>query len=145
MCRVMDDGKEGQMATDGHSDLQVQAGGRGLAEALQVGHADSLPSENTKGTCTTALFPAPSGPDWLHLLNLSAMKASAGPPFFSCTSGVNLPAPAPLPLPGPSFCSRAEVAIPFGFFVAGWTWGGFVECSRGMHQSDFPYRTQRWF
>lgn len=60
MCRMMDDGKkEGQKASDGHSDLQVRAGGRGLAEALQVGSVDSLPSENTKGTWATALFPAP--------------------------------------------------------------------------------------
>lgn len=46
------------MAADGHSVLQVQAGGGGLPEALQVGRADSLPSENTKGTWAAALFPA---------------------------------------------------------------------------------------
>lgn len=57
-----------------------------------------------------------------------AVKASAGSPFFSCTSGVNL-LPVPLPLPGPSFCSRAKVAILFGFFVASWTWDGFMECT----------------
>ena len=42
----MDDGKEGQTAADGHSDLQVEAGGR--VWGVQVGCADSLPSENTK-------------------------------------------------------------------------------------------------
>lgn len=31
MCRVMDDGKEGWPAADGHSDLQVKTGGRGSA------------------------------------------------------------------------------------------------------------------
>lgn len=104
MCRVMDDGKEGQTAADGHSDLQVEAGGRGVAEALQVGCADSLPSENTKGTWATALFPASSraGRGCAASDNTSAMKASAaGPPSFSCTSGVNLPPP------GLSFFSRA--------------------------------------
>lgn len=58
MCGVMDGGKEGQTAADGHNGLQVKAGGKGLLEALQVGCADSLPSENTRGTWATALFPA---------------------------------------------------------------------------------------
>lgn len=31
MCRVMDDGKEGRPAADGHSDLQVKTGGRSSA------------------------------------------------------------------------------------------------------------------
>lgn len=62
MCRVMDDGKEGQKATDGHGNLQVEAGGRGFAEALQVGCTDSLPTENTKGPGPQPASQPPSGP-----------------------------------------------------------------------------------
>lgn len=126
MCRVMDDGKEGQTAADGHSDLQVEAGGRGVAEALQVGCADSLPSENTKGTWATALFPASSraGRGCAASDNTSAMKASAaGPPSFSCTSGVNLPPPGPFfllqGLGSNSFwvlCGWLDLGWPHGMF-----------------------------
>lgn len=98
----MDDGKkEGQKASDGHSGLQVRAGGRGLAEALQVGSVDSLPSENTKGTWAIALFPASfrarSGPPPQPICS----ESFRWPPFFSCTSGVNLPPPRLCPSQAP--------------------------------------------
>lgn len=85
--------KELQTAADGHSNLQVEAGGKGLTEALQVGHADSLLRENTKGTWATALFRARSR--WASSNNPSAAKVSAGSPFFAYTSGVNILPSAP--------------------------------------------------
>lgn len=131
MCRVMDDGKEGQTAADGHSDLQVEAGGKSLTAALQVGRADSLPSGNTKGTWATALFPASlQGQERLRLLKQSICYESfRWPSFLFLHLRCEPSSPRLYPSQAPHSAPGLWVAIPFGFFVAGWTCDGFMECS----------------
>lgn len=130
----MDDGKEeGPVAADGQGDLQVEAGGRGLADALQVGPADSLPSENTKEAGAAALFPVSSGARSGCRLNPSAMKASAGAPFFSCTSGVNL---LPRLCPSQALILLQGCGSHSSWFLGGWPDLGGLHgmCPVGRHQ-----------
>lgn len=136
MCRVMDDGKkEGQTAADGHSDLQVEAGGRSLAEAPQVGPADSLPSENTKGTRGHSPLPRLlQGQERPLPPPPTCNESFRWPSFLFLHLRCEPPCPTPLPLPGPSSCSRAEAAIPLGFSVAGRAGTASWNAPRGLQQ-----------